>query len=98
MKLKYLRHPMRTAKTAKALFDARLSMWKFAAHGQRRFKGDARYDLENVTRGFASSIDETSDNTELLERICAAYSKAVNQSGSPRKHTRHWQWWQEVRQ
>lgn len=98
MKLKYLRHPVRTAETAKALFDARLSMWKFAAHGQRHFKGDARYDLENVTRGFASSIDETSDDTELLERICAAYSKAVNQKQLAPEAYAATQWWQEVRQ
>ena len=46
-------------------------MWKFANHGELRFKGDHRYDLQNVTDGFASRIDTTDDDTELLERICA---------------------------
>jgi len=97
VKLKYLRHPFQTANAAKAMLAARLSMWRFAAHGERRFKGDARYDLQHVTDGFISRIDETDDDTELLERICTAYIRAVNQQQFAPEAYNATDWWQEVR-
>ena len=72
-----LRHPLQTARKAKTWLAAHSHMWKFGRHGRRRYRGDARYDLQNVTKGFTSHIDESSDDTEVLERICAAYSRAV---------------------
>jgi putative sugar O-methyltransferase len=98
VKLKYLRHPLQTASSARAMFWARLSMWKFAAHGERRFRGDARYDLQNVTKGFISRIDETGDDTGLLERICTAYIKAVEQQQLAPDAYKATDWWQQVRQ
>ena len=98
VKLKYLRHPLQTVTAAKAMLGARLSMWKFAAHGEHRFKGDTRYDLQNVTDGFISRIDETSDDTRLLERICTAYIKAVKQQQFAPDTYKATDWWQEVRQ
>jgi len=98
VKLKYLRHPFQTANAAKALFAARLSMRTFAAHGERRFRDDARYDLQNVTDGFVSRIDETGDDAELLERICTAYIRAVKQQQFAPETYKATEWWQEVRQ
>ena len=98
MKPKYLLHPIQTAKRAKALFTTRLGMWKFARHGELRFKGDPRYDLQNVTDGFASRIDTTNDDTELLERICIAYNKAIKRQQSAPEVYRPTDWWQQVRQ
>src|SRR6202012_5059924 len=77
VKLKYLRHPFRTTKTAKALLETRFAMWRFAAHGKRRFRHDSRFRLQNVTEGFRSRLDKSSDDTEMLERICTAYIKTV---------------------
>jgi putative sugar O-methyltransferase len=98
LKLKYLRHPLRTAKTAKGLFAARWSMWRFASYGERRFRGDARFDLNSVTKGFQSRIDSSSDDTEILKRICAAYIKATEQQGSTSEAYHATEWWQAVRQ
>jgi putative sugar O-methyltransferase len=98
VKPKYLLHPIQTAKRAKALFTTRLGMWKFARHGELRFKGDPRYDLQNVTDGFASRIDTTNDDTELLERICIAYNKAIKRQQSAPEVYRPTDWWQQVRQ
>jgi putative sugar O-methyltransferase len=98
MKLKYLRHPVRTANAAKGMLAARLNMWRFAAHGARRFKGDARYDLQNVTDGFASRIDDSQNDGELLERICAAYIKATEQQQFAPETYRATEWWEQVRQ
>jgi putative sugar O-methyltransferase len=98
VKLKYLRHPLQTVNAAKALFTARLNMRQFAAHGEHRFKGDARYDLQNVTDGFLSRIDDTSDDTELMERICTAYIRAVQQQQSGPETYNATEWWHQVRQ
>ena len=98
VKLKYFRHPLQTASAAKAMFAARLNMWKFANHGKRRFRNDPRYDLQNVTNGFMSSIDETSDDTEVLERICAAYILAIKQQQLAPESYKATDWWQQVRQ
>jgi putative sugar O-methyltransferase len=98
VKLKYLRHPLQTASAAKAMYAARLSMRRFAAHGEHRFKDDARYDLQHVTDGFLSRIDETSDDTNLLERICTAYIRAVKQQQLAPETYNATEWWQQVRQ
>ena len=80
------------------MFAARLNMWRFASHGERRFRDDARFDLQNVTEGFISRIDETTDDTELLERICTAYIRAVTQQQFAPKTYKATDWWQQVRQ
>jgi putative sugar O-methyltransferase len=98
VKLKHLRHPFRTASTAKSLFAARWSMWRFANHGARRFKDDTRYDLQNVTDGFRSRLDDSGGDDELLERICTAYIKAVKQQQFAPKLYKASEWWQQVRQ
>jgi len=98
VKLNLLRRPIQTAHAFKALFETRLNMWKFANHGARRFKGDTRFDLQNVTDGFLNRIDESSDDAELLERICSAYIRAVKQQERAPEAYRASEWWQQVRQ
>jgi putative sugar O-methyltransferase len=71
-------HPLRSARKAKSWFAASVHIWRFGNHGRRRFRGDPRYDLQKVTSGFAHRIDEVSDDTPFLERICAAYNKAAS--------------------
>jgi hypothetical protein len=98
VKLKYLRHPLRTTIAAGALFATRRSMWKFASNGQSRFRDDARYNLQNVTDGFVSRIDDSGEDAELLERICSAYIRAVKQQQFVPDAYRATEWWQQVRQ
>jgi len=81
VKRKYLRHPMETAKAAKATFTMRFNVWSFARHGKRRFQGDPRYDLQNVTDGFRSRLDDSKDDA-ILKRISAAYCAAARQEKS----------------
>jgi putative sugar O-methyltransferase len=97
MKLKYLRHPLQTANTARRMIAARLNMWTFAAHGARRFRFDPRFNLQNVSDGFASHIDESNNDSELLERICNAYITAVDHQRSASKAYAATEWWQQVR-
>jgi hypothetical protein len=98
VKLKYLRHPLQTANNAKNMLAARFNMWKFATHGSRRFRLDPRFDLQNVTDGFVSRINDSPDDTELLERICEAYIKAISQQKFASKTYAATEWWQAVRQ
>jgi putative sugar O-methyltransferase len=96
--LQHLRRPIQTAHAFKDLLETRLNMWKFANHGARRFKGDARFDLANVTDGFLNRIDESSDDAELLERISAAHIRTVKQQERAPEAYRASEWWQQVRQ
>lgn len=98
MKLKYLRHPIRTARAARDLLAARLEMLDMAKQGQRRFKGDKRYNLSAVIEGFSCHIDSAQDDTALLERICTAYHKSVERQKSASRVYDPTGWWQEVRQ
>jgi hypothetical protein len=98
VKLKYLRHPLQTANAAKGMLAARFNMWKFAAHGARRFRLDPRFNLQNVTDGFVSRIDDSTDDSELLKRICNAYTKAIDQQRFASNIYAATEWWQLVRQ
>jgi putative sugar O-methyltransferase len=97
LKLKHLRHPLRTANVAIAIVTAHLSARKFIYHSERHFRGDARYELQSVTDGFVSRIDERIDDTALLERICTAYTRAVESQRSAPDTYNASSWWEEVR-
>lgn len=72
-------------------------MRTFAYHGRRRFRGDARYDLNNVTDGFISRVDDGNDDTEILERICTAYNRAAELEESAPDSYRPCVRWQQIR-
>jgi putative sugar O-methyltransferase len=98
LKSKHLRHPLRTAKLAKALLAERINMARFADRGERSFAGDPRFDLRSVTAGFAARLDDRSADAMLLERICTAYIKAVETQQSAREAYTASEWWEQVRQ
>lgn len=98
LKIKHLLHPLRTAAVAKNLATRYLNMKRFADHSKRHFRGDARYDLQNVTNGFISRIDESSDDTEVLKRICAAYIRATKQQQLVSEVYQATKWWLQMRQ
>ena len=39
-------------------------------------RGDINYDLDSVEKGFAACGEEAQDDSDILNRICAAYNKA----------------------
>jgi putative sugar O-methyltransferase len=98
VKLGNLRHPILAARKAKARLSTHVNMLTFAYHGKRRFRGDSRYDLQNVTDGFQSRIDDQTDDTKILERICDAYNKAVERQTSGPDFYQASGRWQEIRQ
>jgi len=102
LKLKHLRHPLRTAAVAKARIGAHLNVRRSAERIQRRYAADPRYVLDNVTRGFANraskdSTAELLDDLALLQRICNAYLKAVEDQPFQPKTYSPTGWWQQVR-
>src|ERR1700732_549106 len=98
LKLKHLCHPLRTAGVAKALVEMHWNVKRLASRGERRFRNDVRYDLQNVTDGFASRVDDKGDDTALLERICTAYIRATEQQSFVKQAYRATSWWQSVQQ
>jgi hypothetical protein len=104
-KLEHLRHPLKTARVAQALIAERLNIRRLAKRGERHFAADPRFNLRSVKDGFGLHVADrqaghTDDQREtvLLERICTAYSKAVNQERSAPKAFRATKWWEQMRQ
>jgi putative sugar O-methyltransferase len=96
LKLKHLRHPLKTANIAMEIVTSHLSARKFIARSERHFRGDPRYELQSVSDGFVPHIDET-DDAELLERICTAYTRTVeSQRFAPEVYDAS-RWWEELR-
>ena len=63
-----------------------------------RFRGDPRYDLQNVTDGFRVQIDDGADDARILERICEAYIRTVQKQESEGECFQASGRWQEIRQ
>jgi hypothetical protein len=93
LKLKHVLHPVRTAKSAQARFADYLDRRRFVQNSERHFRGDARYDLESVRRGFAPRPDTRCDDHELLKRISAAYIKSTAALESKPDVYRATDWW-----
>jgi hypothetical protein len=94
LKVKHLVHPFRTVQIARTRAMAHLRMRRFASHSEAHFRGDPRYDLRNVTNGFLPRVPDSShDDGDLLQRICRAYARAVeDQRHAPRCYepTEYW--------
>jgi hypothetical protein len=95
-KLRHLRDPRRTLGVAKSMVAAQFAMRAFAGRGDKKFRDDPRYDLKNVTAGFASRQDIDTDDTAVLNRICAAYKATVEHPS--RSEYRATGWWQQIRE
>ena len=96
-KLKHLRHPLRTLNVAKSMAVAHFEMRAFADRGDQQFAHDPRYNLQNVTAGFACRREIDTDDTALLNRICAAYKATVEHPECARPAYRATGWWQQIR-
>jgi hypothetical protein len=79
------------------MLAARLEMRRFAREGEMRFRADPRYNLENVTRGFAPRFRCSADDTELLERICEAYCASIQDQEHAPEAYQATTWWNQVR-
>lgn len=97
LKLNHFKHPLRTLGHAKEVLAARVSMEALAARAETRYQNDPRYNLQNVKDGFASR-ELGGRDTAILERICSAYIRAIDQEPSAGRTYQPTRWWKEVRQ
>jgi putative sugar O-methyltransferase len=75
-----------------------MDRWKrvrLIRRGRRRFRGDIRYDLDNVSRGFAPRLPNRYSDEILLDRICTAYIRAVERQQEAQSVYAPTPWWQE---
>ena len=94
---KHIRHPLRALASTRRIAQAAWINRRLLHRGERRFKRDARYDLSTVTDGFRKHANPPGSDAALLERICNAYSVAVEkEQGADAKYAPT-QWWQEQR-
>lgn len=71
----------------------------FVARSERRYRNDARFDLGNVSRGFAPRRARTNDDDhDLLERICTAYDKASSAQARAGIVYAPAPWWQRMQE
>lgn len=97
LRIKHLRHPLRTAAAAKNLLALYLDLKRLGDRSHRHYRGDARYDLMNVSNGFASRLEDACGDDEVLERICAAYVEAAQREQLAADEYQASAWWRQVR-
>ncbi len=68
-------------------------------NGRSRFAADPRYRIDSVEQGFAHRLQDsgdTGDDTAVLQRICNAYSKAMEQQRAAPETYQPNRWWRLV--
>lgn len=96
-KLKHLRHPLRTLQAAERIVSTYGEIMRMGDRGRQRYRQDPRYQLVNVTKGFAPRPVASPHDGEILERICAAYGKAAGREPSATDSCQPSEWWQQIR-
>ena len=72
-------------------------MRRIAQKGRHRYENDSRYNLQNVTDGFAHRSASSTSEDALLNRICTAYNEAITRHKSAPPIYDASKWWAEVR-
>lgn len=97
LRWKHLRHPVRSAASAKCRLQAGWANRRLLYQGARRFNPDPRYDLDAVTRGFRPLSGDSGCDRQLLQRICRAYCLATSQERIAAEKYNPTPWWQQQR-
>ena len=96
--IEHLVRPLKkSARSARLSFRMRFDLRRFVAQSDAHFRDEPRYQLDNVTNGFASRLDDSADDTELLRRISAAYSKSIEDERHASSCYQPSPWWVENR-
>ncbi len=96
-RIKHLRHPLRTAAAARSLLALYLNIKNLGDRSHHHYREDPRYDLLNVSNGFTSRLDDSFEDDEILERICAAYIGAAQRERFAPEVYQASDWWRQVR-
>lgn len=76
----------------------RAELSRILRRGRRRFSGDALFDLRSVEQGLAPGKTDTADDSVLLQRICNAWSRAMERQPSVPEAFQAHEWWRAVGQ
>ena len=96
----HILRPWQTMATAKSLAVAHLRTRQFARRSDRVFADNPRYCLECVTDGFQDRLDEGVGpdlDSEVIERIIAAYARAAEIETRTDPKYRSTAWWDSLR-
>jgi hypothetical protein len=96
-KIKHLRHPLQTAAATRDLLALYLTIKSLGDRSYRHYREDPRYDLMNVSNGFTSRLENSSEDDEVLERICTAYIRAAQRERFAPEVYQASVWWRQVR-
>ncbi len=96
-KIKHLRHPLQTAAATRDLLALYLTIKSVGDRSHRHYREDPRYDLMNVSNGFTSRLEDSSEDDKVLERICAAYIRAAQRERFAPEVYQASAWWRQVR-
>jgi hypothetical protein len=94
---KYLRDPVQTLRSAGLRWRTTWANRKLLYRGGYHFRGDPRYDLDGVTRGFRNRVGDYNSDGPLLQRICRAYSLAMSREQVASSKYNPTPWWQQHR-
>lgn len=78
MKIKHLFHPLRSMRLARERLVQYMAFRRAVELNEKKYRDDPRFCLDRVTEGFAQRRESEVDDYALLERICAAYIKAIH--------------------
>jgi hypothetical protein len=100
IQLKHFLRPARSLRVIRQRAAQRAELRQLIRIGRQRFAVDPRYRMDSVEQGFAprsqNSDDDTADDNALLQRICNAYSKAMERQPAAPETFQANRWWRLV--
>jgi putative sugar O-methyltransferase len=96
IRLKHFLRPARSLRVIRQRVAQHSELRQLIRIGRRRFGADPRYRMESVEQGFAPRSANSEDDTQLLQRICDAYSKAMERQSAASETFQPNRWWRLV--
>jgi hypothetical protein len=96
IRLKHFLRPGRSLGVIRQRLAQRAELRQLIRIGRQRFAADPRYRIESVEKGFAPRSSDSADDTALLQRICNAYSKAMERQLAVSEAFQPNRWWRLV--
>jgi putative sugar O-methyltransferase len=96
IRLKHFLHPARSLSVIRQRAAQRTELRQLIRIGRQRFAADARYRMDSVEQAFAPRSHISDDDSILLQRICNAYSKAMQQQPAASETFQPNRWWRLV--
>jgi hypothetical protein len=96
LRLKHFLRPARSLRVIGQRLAQRSEVRRLIQVGRQRFEKDPRYHVQYVEEGFEPRPSNAGDDAVLLQRICNAYTKAMERQRSVSEKFQANQWWRLV--